>query len=586
MNWWLVSLRSLLAIALLLASSALAHAQRPPAPRMLPKTTLAMARVTDMPRVVERFKEAALGRIFQDPQVQPLVQQLFGSVQAAWKPIEERVGLPLEEILSIPQGEICLALVALPDVRPTPLLILDAGDRVQQVRTLLSKGEGLLLERGGFKSDLTIEDQSVTVYHSPDSTEFFLLERDGTYLLTISKEVMQFLLAAWAGKAEETLADNDNFNNIMSRCAGSVDDPPHVTWFFDPIETVRQRTRNSAAAATLALLPVLGLDGLGGVGGSITLSSGDFDLVQHLHILLKHPRRGVLEAVTLASGDATPEAWVSPDCIAYLTTNWDVNQTYRVACQLYNTITSEGELEREFRARISDRLGADFEKEILPALQGRFTLMVGTHRQAQQASPATIVGLRLRDPQAFQPVFDKILHKHAAQLDKQHFGSVAYWTVRVPAPDTSDEAPARRPPQPCFGIIGNDLIISDSVLAFQDAVLTASDLTRGLANSLDYKLIASKIERQPGGDAPGLVQFSRPEEALRLVYDRVTSEDTKRRLSRRAENNDFFRSVQQAFNDNPLPPFSALSQYLAPGGGLLVNDESGLHYSTFILKRK
>jgi hypothetical protein len=552
---------------------------------LLPATTLAMVRVKDTPLLVSRFRETGVGRIFQDPQMKPLVAQIYGSVQDAWNPVEERVGLPLSEVLGIPQGEICIALVAVEDQKPGLVAFVDAGDRLLQVRTLLDRGEGLIRDRGGSKSTEPVGDFEVAVYRSPSGATFYLIERDSTLCVAASQEIMQFVLTAWSEGTGETLADNDRFNAIMSRCAGAVDDPPHITWFVDPIEGVRRLARGSFAATGLALLPVLGFDGIEGVGGSMTYATGEFDEVQHLHILLSSPRTGVLEAIALSSGESMPEVWVSPDCVSYTTLHWDLHQTYKVAAGLYNSLVGEGALEQEFRTRISDPLGADFETEILPALDGRATFVQWVEKPVRINSITTLVGFKLRNPDAFQAILDKIVQKHA-NLEKQRFGRASYWTLRGPNRPVRENAPSLRQPQLCLGIVGNYLLISDSAAAFEEAVLTASDTSRGLANSLDFKLIASKIKRQPGGDAPGLVQFLRSEERLRFWYDFATSDESQRRLTQRGENSDFFRSVDQAFKDNPLPPFSVLAQYLAPGGGMMTSDETGLHYSTFTLKRE
>jgi hypothetical protein len=106
---------------------------------------------------------------------------------------------------------------------------------------------------------------------------------------------MEYTLKTWAGTAVDNgpgqvLADNISFNSIMSRCAGAVDDPPQITYFVDPIELVRTVARGSVAATGLALIPVLGLDGVKGVGGSLTFASGEYDDLQHLHVLLDNPR--------------------------------------------------------------------------------------------------------------------------------------------------------------------------------------------------------------------------------------------------------------------------------------------------------
>ena len=73
---------------------------------------------------------------------------------------------------------------------------------------------------------------------------------------------------------------------------------------------------------------------------------------------------------------------------------------------------------------------------------------------------------------------------------------------------------------------------------------------------------------------------------MRFWYDMALSENTQKRLSEQAARGGFFRSVDEALKNNPLPPFEVLAQYLAPGGGMLVSDESGIHYSSFTLKRK
>ena len=44
--------------------------------------------------------------------------------------------------------------------------------------------------------------------------------------------------------------------------------------------------------------------------------------------------------------------------------------------------------------------------------------------------------------------------------------------------------------------------------------------------------------------------------------------------------------ASKILKDNPLPAFSVLAKYFAPGGGMMVNDETGIHYMTFTLKRK
>jgi hypothetical protein len=143
-----------------------------------------------------------------------------------------------------------------------------------------------------------------------------------------------------------------------------------------------------------------------------------------------------------------------------------------------------------------------------------------------------------------------------------------------------------RQPLPCIGIINDYVIFTDSMKAFQELVTSTTNPDRSLSTSLDFKLIASKVRRQPGGDAPGAVVFSRPEEGMRFWYDMANAENTRKRLADQAGKNRAFGALDQALRDNPLPPFEVIAEYMAPAGGMLVSDPTGIHYMTFGLKRQ
>jgi hypothetical protein len=102
---------------------------------------------------------------------------------------------------------------------------------------------------------------------------------------------------------------------------------------------------------------------------------------------------------------------------------------------------------------------------------------------------------------------------------------------------------------------------------------------------LDFKLIAAKIARTAAGNQPVLISFNRPEEGMRWLYDLVQSEGTKERLRQAAQENPFWKRIQEALEKNPLPPFEVLQQYLAPGGAMILDDQTGLHYTSFTLRR-
>jgi hypothetical protein len=610
-------------------------ADRPASPQLLPKETLVYLRIRDTQELVARFNETALGKIGQEEKIKPLVADLYGSAAEAFAQIEDEVGLPLEKILALPQGEVVVSLIAPRQGRPAVAVIIDIGDQQASAEKLLEKADAAITGDGGVKKTEAYGDVELTIYEMNEGRDpviyFF---KEGTLVATTNLVVAQTIVDAWSGKfddvekrdvvrraaaddeqgeAEEPvfvpLAENEKFIAIMNRCKGAKDDPAQFTWYVDPIALVRVSSRgNVAAQTTLAFLPVLGLDGFQAVGGSLTFASGDFDMITHLHVLLEEPRTGVLEMLAMDAGDTTPENWVPNDVGSYTTLNWDAQQTYRRLRDLYDSIRGEGRLDADVKARISDPLGIEFETEVIDAFGGRATYITWYERPARIGSEAALIGVRLKDPKAFQATFDKLTDKYAENLEKGIYGGVNYWSIKMPemtevpaegTPDVTERdirrAQRRRDrqetlrtlrPSPCFAIIDDYLIVADRTAFLEKVIVVKSDPSLSLAGELDFKLIASKIKRQVDGAKPGFITFSRPEEGFKVLYEMATGDETRKRLAEAATDNGFFGALDGALTRNELPPFAVLAQYLAPSGGMITSDETGFHYTGFVLQRK
>ena len=143
-----------------------------------------------------------------------------------------------------------------------------------------------------------------------------------------------------------------------------------------------------------------------------------------------------------------------------------------------------------------------------------------------------------------------------------------------------------RPFEPACGIVGDYFMIANQASLLETVIRTKASGQESLADQLDFKLIASKVKRMAGGAKPAMLTFNRPEEGMRMLYDLANAESTRKVLTDRSESNGFFRSLHGALEEHPLPPFAVVQKYLAPGGGLLVDDETGLHYTGFTLRRE
>jgi hypothetical protein len=567
-----------------------APAARPPAWRLLPRTTALFVSVADAPDIVGRFQTTALGQMIQDPQVAPLVQHLYGSLVGAAATVQDRVGMTLPELLSIPQGELTVAVVAPDKAAPAMVLVLDAGGDLSKARQLLRRGAEALEKSNAEKTEETVAGTKLTTYQYQISQQrqraasFF--EKDSTIVVGTDPGVLKQVLAAWSGKEGETLGQNEAFAAVRRHSRESKDQEPQITWYVDPIMLLRGAAqRNAGLQLTLALLPALGLDGLRGLGGSVSLDAGPFGSVVHAHLLLDTPRSGVLEMLAFGSGDTTPEPWVPADVATYVTLHWKFATTFKRLVSLYDSFRGEGALAKEL-GRVQEPTGLEIEKEVLPLLEGRVTFLAWVERPVEsEASRKTLLALRLKDPAAARKLLQTVAKKNEASMSFQSYGGEDYYEITPPGAAANRPPDAPPLPQPCVGIVGEYLVVSERVL-YRKVIEGASGASQGLAGELDFKLIASKIRRRAGTAKPAMISFDRPEESLRFLYELAQSARARERLRRGSRRNPLFRAIDAALEANRLPPFEVLSRYFAPGGAMVVDDETGIHFTSFSLRRK
>jgi hypothetical protein len=317
------------------------------------------------------------------------------------------------------------------------------------------------------------------------------------------------------------------------------------------------------------------------------MASGEYDTVMHMHALLALPRAGVLAAIALDTGDLTPQKWVPADVASYTTLYWDFQKSYEEVEKLIDSFRGAGTTADWSKIFVADRIGVDLVGDVLPNLSGRVTLISQILKPITAASVAQLLAVEVKDEKQFQPVLDKMVERFG-QLssnfapEKTSFGGVSYYRIKVPAPSNHREGDPL--PEPAFGLVHGCLMLTDREALLKNIIVGNSGAM--LADELDYKLIANKALRAAGAAQPGLLGFNRPEEGLRYLYDLAAAEQTRKRLAEAGENNQFFRSLGGVLERNPLPPFSALAKYIAPAGAAMTNDETGIHYMSFSLRRK
>ena len=579
-------------ISLLLVCPATAFAQRPPCYKLLPSKTLAYVRIADLRELGSRFNETSVGRMFQEEELKSLSQHLFEEAEAAFTPASEELGLTLPDLMAIPQGEIALAVTAPPNGMPAPVLMVHIEGQEAAVFQLLDKLEEQIERDGKLrKSNEAIRGTKVTVFgqdEDPNYTGVIHFQRDGMIVMTSNLDVANQVLAAWDGDDEqEVLADNDDFADVMRYSKGPREAVPQIRWFVDPVSFAKVANRgNFGAQAGLAMLPVVGLDGLLALGGSMTFATDEYDSFFQFHMITTEPRTGVLAALAMKRGDATPEAWVPHDAASYTTLNWDFSRTKTEVSLLFDSFRGEDAFQNDVINGISEALGVEFGK-VLAAIDDRVSLATWYPKPATLSGVAMVGGVAIADDSDFPETLETILEPRKDNLEQKPWGGYTIWSV----PDKTDVGEAEeeeirlRPKfRPAFALIDDYLLIGNHPDYIERAIIARSNSSRSLEDELDFKLVMSKAKRQRGGRSPGLFAFQRPEEGLQALYSLVTSEQAKQRLA--DTDNEFLSRLNGQLQDTPLPPFEKLKKHFAPNASVMTADDTGFHYTGFGLRRK
>ena len=588
-------------------SPALAFAQRPSAPKLFSQKTLLYARIDDTRELKAKMAQTSLGRIYEDPQIKPIIGSFYSTFSNLVQGMQQAVGVNLDELLSIPNGELAIGLVPTKG-NPVFCALVEAGEELPAVELMIGRLESAIATGGGVKT--TKEIGKITVNQIKNGTRedrqlgFFL--NSGVLVVCSNAEYAETLALIWQGSGidHKSLADNREFTTIMSRCVGTAGERPQASFYVNPLAMYREFSKsNGSSLIVLTTLKTLGIDGIKGIGGSAIFAPNDFDSIIHAHLLLDTNRRGALRAVRPKSGSTEPELWVNDKVSGYNTMNWDFAKSIKAIAEIVDSFGGENTFENNVITRGSSQIGIDLRKDFLDLLDDRISLAQLILPTKKIDGQSNLVGIHVKDSQRVKTdvlprLFDKLKTNDSKWNSKSIGDSTVYYRdadgerTRSNDSNETNEGIRRRAvrvgrnPQPCFAVVGSELLASDAIESLETAIATHSSGDDLLSDAIEYKLIRDRIKAQLKDKETSIMQYQRPEESLRLFYDTANNPENIKSLESMAANNPFFTALLTALKDKTLPPFEVIAKYLAPSGGFVVEEEDGLHYMSFSLRRE
>ncbi|MCH2178481.1 MAG: hypothetical protein MK106_06720 [Mariniblastus sp.] len=598
----------------LVLSTCLASAQtetRPKTEDLLPETTVLYVQIENVRDMLEKITDSNFGRMLEDEQVSPLISEFYQQGLDAYSNVEDAVGLSLEEIRSLPSGELCFALVAPKRQEPAPVVLIDMDPENEAVTKAYERFREFAEEQGvreGFEGAVVEEEETEEIIFERVNGQdgpLFMFRKNGTLVASANEQVLKDIWERWNDRPVEkirSLSENRKFVTIMNRCRGTKEAPPEVRAFVDPIELARSTTRgNFGAQAALNFLPILGLDGLLGAGGSVLFQEQEFETVFHGHVLLANPRKGVFEMLALKPADYQPQSWVPYDTVNYVTTSWDVPTMYAELEKIVDAFASEGAFQENVQTRINDELGIDLQFDVIDQLTGRITYVQWNVEPARVNSTANITCLEVADPDKAEEMVDIFVERIREDngddaIEEDEYQGQLYWKQSDASVSDRVDRRARRneerggpsmelrATQACILLLNDQLIICDSVEAMKRIVDTDRGDEPAMIEDEQFSYITGKMTRMLGTDMPAALFFSRPAEQIKLWLDIAKSDNSFELMEEAAVDNPVVAGLMRTMEDNPLPDFEQIRQYFPPQGSFITDDETGYHILAFSIR--
>ncbi|MFO7906628.1 MAG: hypothetical protein R6U98_28485 [Pirellulaceae bacterium] len=621
----------------------------PPSETLLPDTTKGYVSVPDVERLRTHWERTQLGRMTQDPAMQPFIEDVRVQIADELTKTRARLGLTLEDLRNVYGGELCIAMLnpEAEDTEHATVLLVDVTDHLEPARALLDKVNKRLLQRGATRRKEQLGESEATVFTMPKrwedspTVEACYVVRDETLVVSSHLESCGRILSALNGEGGgDTLADVEAFQATVRRCArDSGNMRPHIRWFVDPFGyayAVRAAAggRGREGVDLVKVLRNQGFGALEGVGGHVFLATGDQDVLHRAMIYAPPVERAVTprgnERYTAAArmldfpnGEALPpHDFVYRDVGSYFTFNWKVIDAFEYSKTLVNELLGGGKeddlMEEIIVGLAKDKDGpqVDLRKGLVAHFGERVSVMTDSRRPITPESERLMFAIELTDPEAVRATVAKAFAADPMAVRRESEGHVIWEIVRdeevvevdeveiegdlgafdpfdsggVPdVPEGQEET--RILPNSAITVAHGHLMVASHV-DFIDELLRRPLGTDLLTDAADYQQVQDNLEKIGAGRS-SFRFFARTDETHRATYELIRqgkmpeSKTLLGKLLNKLLGPDEEGILrEQQIDGSKMPDFDVVRRYLGPSGMYVRSVENGWYMAGCLLSKQ
>lgn len=584
-----------LGLAGLLLVAVPSRAAAPPE-KVLPDSTIAFARIGNAAAFREAFQKTQLGRMFADPAMQPLKDDVKAKTADTNADLQKKIGATVRDLITIPEGAVSIALLPKDDANVPGALLLtaDAGKNAEKLAGVMARATEYAETRGAKVSKETFKTLTVHVVQSPKLPDAKPEDpppppmgwtQDGAvFIIASDVDALKDYLGHSEGR-EASLASTEHFAAAEKK----LGDQAQASWYVNVpqfIDLALKAGSTGPNAGTVqdlkGMTQILGIDGLKAVAGNYTMNVGGFDSVTKTFVVAPAPLTGALKLFPMPKADLRPEPWVPATVSSYQSFSWDLDDAFVALNDLANQF-QPGVLNVLEQQLIGPNGGEplSLEKDVFGPLGDRITVVSDFKKPITEESQRMLVAIALENPSAAQETLLKLIALAGGVPKKRDFQGTAIYDFEVP------EQPIANP-----NLNADALKNPISVAVTKNTLFIASDagllelVLRGggtaLSDSATFQAVAKEVPPRTS-----TISYVSPEESARLSYDMIKSGQFKKALAgASAAGGPDVSRLGDLIDKDKLPDFSIFAKYLSLGGGYTVIEDDGATITSFSLRKE
>jgi hypothetical protein len=589
-----LALTGCLGLAAIAASATAGRAAEPD--KILPDSTLFFFKVKNVAELRESFNQADFGRLLADPAMKPIKDDVKAKMEKGSQEVKAKLGVTLDELLSLPQGAATVAVVGKPDPKsPVALLVsADAGKKAATMTDVMMKSTKQAEEANAKVGTESFKGLTLHIIQPPKDGDKpnppLIWTNAGTvFHIATDLDALKDVISHADGRTD-ALASVDAFAKTQAKLGGA--DAP-ISWFLDINKAIKLVVKLGAAAAPggpaqniEGMLGMTGLNGLKSAGGTFAFNSGAYDSVNKVYFQAPAPTQGILKMFSMPQRSLRPEPWVPATVASYQTLSWDLDKAYDALNELVNQF-QPGMLQLLQNQLVGPNGGEplDLQKDIFGPLGDRLTIISDYKKTAKDAKPAKadqpiendqrlLFGVALEDTKKFQATLSKIIQIAGGAPAERDFQGTKVYDFKLPEMPNANNGQNN----PFNGGTASVAVAKDTVYVANDPAFLESVLRGGtsLADSPNFQAVAKQIPAKSS-----TLTYAKSDEQARATYDMIKSGQFEKQLKANPNGPD----PSKLFDKSKLPDFSVFAKYLSAGGGFGLMEDDGVTFTSFTLRK-